>query len=473
MNLHTELLLHDNMRHHLLRIHSLSLQLSLKRKPRRKTFQFRLNTMLTSSELPTLLVLLVFVPGTQPLAAEDFEAPRAANAPFRHLTDQTLQELPVAQRPVWHQYIADSRSAAQAEYTQLQAELSAARLKSPRQPPSNSREFEVSGQHDDAWHASDEALQLADTVISFQTPTGGWSKAVDYSKGPRTTGMHWTTQSGSGWHYCGTLDNRSTTEQIRFLARVHQQTQRTDCRDAAARGIHWLLKAQYPSGGWPQNYPVEPGYHEAITLNDNAMLHAMELMLHVSRGDAPFRFCSETQRQAATKAFANALTCLQQAHINTKDGPAAWCAQHHPVTLQPVAARTKEPPSISGAESAEMLKFLMRDGPLDPATTHLIRQSLHWFDTHRITGLKKTKNSAGKTDYLPDPDSQEIYWARFYDLETCRPIFAGSQDAKIYDSFTEMARHNKVGYDYFTTRPKELLEKELPRWEKRRGAGQQ
>ncbi len=136
-----------------------------------------------------------------------------------------------------------------------------------------------------------------------------------------------------------------------------------------------------------------------------------------------------------------------------------------------VGARKKEPPSLSARRSAELVKFLMREGPLTPEVAAMIEPALAWFDAHRITGLRKTKNAAGRTDYVPDAASTEVYWARFYNVETAAPMFAGAQDGIVYPTFSEMAARNKVAYDYFTTRPKELLEKEVVRWKKRQSKG--
>ena len=144
-----------------------------------------------------------------------------------------------------------------------------------------------------------------------------------------------------------------------------------------------------------------------------------------------------------------------------------WCAQHDPLDLSPVAARKKEPPSLSGAESASLLKYLMRKGPINAQTTTMIEAGVQWLDQHRVAGLRKTTNSAGKTDYVADPRSTEVYWARFYDVQTFKPLFAGAQDGIVYDTFSEMASKNKVAYDYFTTKPGELIDKEMTRWKKR------
>ncbi|MES2596368.1 MAG: pectate lyase [Verrucomicrobiota bacterium] len=285
--------------------------------------------------------------------------------------------------------------------------------------------------------------------------------------GPRQPGTQWTSQTGNAWHYCGTFDNRTTTEQLKFLAAVFTATKREDVKSALMRGLEYVFAAQYPNGGWPQNYPVERGYHEAITLNDDAMTHVLELLHDLAEGDNHFAFAEAALKVRAKAAFDRGIACYAAMQVKIGGQPTVWCAQHHPLTLEPVKARAKEPPSLSGAESANLVKFLMRSGPTTPETVAMIEAALKWFDAHRITNLRKIKNDAGKTDYVTDEASTEVIWARFYDLTTGKPIFAGAQDGIIYHTFGEMAAKNKVAYDFFTTRPKEVIEKEEPRWRKR------
>jgi hypothetical protein len=52
-------------------------------------------------------------------------------------------------------------------------------------------------------------------------------------------------------------------------------------------------------------------------------------------------------------------------------------------------------------------------------------------------------------------------------VKTAKPMFAGGQDGKVYDTFHEMAQHNKVTYDYFSTKPADVVGKEVDRWKKR------
>lgn len=391
----------------------------------------------------------------------------ADEKPFTMLTDDLLAQLPEAQRAQWISHIAKSREAAANERRILADECQKAGVAQSTPAPGNRKEFEFDSDTPAEWFGSAENQKLAEIVVSYQTPTGGWSKAVDYGKGPRQPGTHWTSQTGDAWHYCGTFDNRTTTEQLKFLAGVFTATKREDVKAVLLKGLDYVFAAQYPNGGWPQNYPIERGYHEAITLNDDAMMHVLELLHSITRGEKLFSFADEALKQRAQSAFDKGIACIAAMQVKIDGAPTVWCAQHHPLTLAPVKARAKEPPSLSGGESANMVKFLMRNGPTTPEVIAVIDSAMTWFEAHKLTGMRKVKTAEGKTDYIDDPASTDVIWARFYDLQTGRPIFAGAEDGIVYPTFHEMAAKNKVAYDFFSTRPKELMEKESARWKKR------
>ena len=172
----------------------------------------------------------------------------ADDKPFTMLTDELLAKQPEAQRAEWTAYIAQSRAFAAEEHRILDEERTKAEAKPA---PGNRAEFVFDSDTPTEWFASAENQKLADIVISYQTPSGGWSKAVDYAKGPRQPGTHWTAQTGGAWHYCGTFDNRTTTEQIKFLAGVFTATKRDDVKAALMKGLDYVFAAQYPNGGWP------------------------------------------------------------------------------------------------------------------------------------------------------------------------------------------------------------------------------
>lgn len=386
---------------------------------------------------------------------------------FEWLTPERIAALPEPERAAWTAYLARSAERRAREYDLLAGECRGLGRAKAQPAPGTRQVLEMDSDTSPQWFAQPEAVRLAEAAISFQTPSGGWSKAVDYAPGPRTPGMHWTSQAGDPWHYCGTFDNRTTTEQLKLLAGVFTATRRDDVRAALERGLEYVFEAQYPNGGWPQNYPVESGYHEAITLNDDAMVHVLEILLAVAEQKAPFAFANEALRARARVAFDKGLACLAAMQVRIGGELTVWCAQHDPLTLQPVHARLKEPPSLSGAESAEVVRFLMRKAPLSPQNEATIVAALAWFEKNRLTGLRQTKTPEGRSDYVEDAASKEVYWARFYDLQTGRAIFPGAQDGINYPTFREMAAKNKVAYAFLTTKPEALLTTERARWEKR------
>ena len=68
------------------------------------------------------------------------------------------------------------------------------------------------------------------------------------------------------------------------------------------------MTAQFPNGCWPQVYPLQGGYHDAITFNDDAILNAMRLLDDTAAG----RFTAATPAQAhrAADAAARGLACI-------------------------------------------------------------------------------------------------------------------------------------------------------------------
>ena len=69
-----------------------------------------------------------------------------------------------------------------------------------------------------------------------------------------------------------TIDNGATHSQIEFLAHAAGQLNDVRYRESVLRGVDYLLKAQYASGGWPQFFPDTSGYRKYITFNDGAMI---------------------------------------------------------------------------------------------------------------------------------------------------------------------------------------------------------
>jgi len=266
------------------------------------------------------------------------------------LDEARLGDVPDA--AAWRGYLARAKALAAADRDALAAEVKASGLAAAIKAP-NGGDFRPPDADERAWYAGAEAGRLAEAVISFQTPSGGWSKHTGYAKGPRRPGMQWTSQNEPGRdpHYQATFDNAATVREIEFLASVWMATGRDDCRDAARRGFEFILAAQYPNGGWPQGFPLEGGYHDLITFNDDSMTNILELLQAVAGDDPRYAFVDADLRSRLRGSLARGVACVLAAQVKIDGRATVWCAQHDPLTLAPAGARAFEPPALSGVRA--------------------------------------------------------------------------------------------------------------------------
>lgn len=376
-----------------------------------------------------------------------------------------LNSLPTAEQAPWLDYLEKSRTLARADEAALQAEVAANKLVVALRAPGGG-DFKLPKKTGDGWYAGDEAKALTESILSFQAPSGGWSKHLGFGQGPRKSGMQWTSQSDPGKpaHYLATFDNSSTTAEMHFLANAWLATKREDCKEAFVKGLNFIVAAQYPHGGWPQVYPLEGGYHDDVTFNDNAMTHILELLSGIARAEPCYGFLDPRQHQQAADALARGIQCVLKRQIKQDGRKTVWCSQFDPLTLTPSNARKMEPATLSGGESAGILKFLMSIRSPTPEIVACIEGGLKWFEEVKIIGIG-TRDVDGKTIYGADPTSAEIRWARFYDLRTSKPVFPG-RDGILYETFEAMAAKNKLGYDFYTSLPGSVVTTHQKKWRK-------
>jgi PelA/Pel-15E family pectate lyase len=379
------------------------------------------------------------------------------------VTSERISQLPAAEQKVWKSYWDRSRSNALADEAALQSEVASLKLTNALPAPSGG-DFKTPAKVDKGWFGQEEAKRLTDVILSFQSPSGGWSKHTAFDKGPRPPGMLFSSQYAPGQrpHYLATFDNRSTTEQMQFLAAVWSASKREDCKKSFSKGLNFILAAQFPNGGWPQVYPLEGGYHDDVTFNDDAMTHILELLQAIVRNEPNYDLADDSQRRDAAAALERGVQCILRCQIRQGTNRTVWCAQFDPITLQPASARNMEPASLSGLESSHVLLFLMSITNPTPEVVNAIESGLHWFEDAKIKGETKT-SANGKRYFEPNQAGTEIRWARFYNLTNNQPEFPG-RDGVIYNSFTEMAAKNKLGYDYFSSLPGSVISNGQSKW---------
>ena len=316
--------------------------------------------------------------------------------------------------------------------------------------------------NDAAWFTSAEARAIADSVLLHQSPEGGWPKNTDLAAPPEPD---FDERLGN------TIDNDGTTVPIQFLAAVASAGGSEAHAEAALKGLDYLLEAQLPGGGWPQFYPLRGGYYDLITYNDDAMAQVMLLLHAVAKGDAPFSIVDADRRAAARAAFERGVQTILATQVLQNGELTAWCAQHDPETLAPAWARAFEPPSLSGSESVGVLKVLMVIEAPDPEIVAAVEAGIAWLEASALTGLRYEtfEDETGARDRRVIADSEaHLIWARFYELETNRPIFVG-RDRVIRYEFQEIEQERRAGYHYYGDWADELLTEAYPAWRARLG----
>lgn len=288
----------------------------------------------------------------------------------------------------------------------------------------------------DDWFLASEGRQTMENILKWQTEHGNWPKNVDTS-GPKGSGE----DDGDA----GTFDNGATTGELRALARAYHITKDERYKEAFNRGFDHILKAQYPNGGWPQFFPLSTRYHRHITFNDGTMVGLMEFLQDAVSND-DFAFLDEDRRMAAVRAVNRGVDCIVQCQIIIAGVPSVWCAQHDAETLAPAQARTYEHPSLSGAESAGILIFLMRLEEPTPEVIRAVHAGVAWFESAKIEGYRYNR-SHDEPALTKDPAASPL-WARFYEIESGRPIFSDRDGVVKYD-LAEIGSERRGGYTWY------------------------
>jgi PelA/Pel-15E family pectate lyase len=359
------------------------------------------------------------------------------------LAPDRVAALAAPERRAWEDYLERSRQQGEVDREALAAEVKAAGLKAAVPAPAG-RPF-TSAKED--W-ASPAARRTADVLVSFQTPSGGWSKNLDLAR-ERGLGQGYTAETE--WQWVGTFDNSATTGAMRFLAETARAQGVTRHQEAFLAGLDYIFRAQFPNGCWPQVYPLQGGYHDAATFNDDATAEILALLQDVA--DHGFGFVPESARSRAGDAVARGASCVIASQVVVEGQPTVWGAQHDPLTLVPVKARAYEHASLSGSESVGLVDFLMRLPSPDARVRGAVRAAVAWFRASAIYGYEYPRNR----ERVAKPGAGPL-WARFYEIGTNRPIFSDRDGVVRYD-WREIGDERRHGYAWYTTAPAALLER--------------
>ncbi len=310
------------------------------------------------------------------------------------------------------------------------------------------------------WYRTPEAATAATNILSFQAPIGGFPKNIDtagdiYAGDPRD--IH------------PTFDNNATTDELRYLARIYVAMKDPRYQEAFLKGLDYVLKAQYPNGGWPQSFPPgQRNYDQYITFNDNAMSRVMLFVREVVTDNEHYDFVDADRRKAAKAAWDRGIDCILKCQIKVDGKLTVWCAQHDEVDFSPRPARAFEPVSLSGCESVGVIRLLMKVDHPTREVINAVDSAVAWLEAVKITGIRiedrpQEGTPRGFERYEVADASAPPIWARFYEIGTNRPMYE-DRDSVIHYKLSEIGIERRTGYQWLKSWPQTLLEKDYPKW---------
>jgi PelA/Pel-15E family pectate lyase len=326
------------------------------------------------------------------------------------------------------------------------------------------------------WYATDEATRIADNVLLYQHDNGGWSKNIDMALVLTEREKAVVVKDKANAET--TIDNGATFTQLAYLAKLISAKNLDRHKAAFNKGLDFLFAAQYENGGFPQFFPLRNDYSRHLTFNDDAMIGVLKLMRDIANKKADYLFVDEERRVKAEGAVQKGIAVILQTQIVVNGKKTVWCAQHDEVTFAPVGARTYELPSLSGSESLGIVEFLMDIEKPSQEVREAIEAAVEWFKGSKITGIRWAEKRDAKAKpngiehFVVRDEQAKPVWARFYKIETNRPIFVGRDGVIKYDVMAiEAERRN--GYRWYVDAPNRLLDDEYPRWKNHQKAASQ
>jgi PelA/Pel-15E family pectate lyase len=123
--------------------------------------------------------------------------------------------------------------------------------------------------------------------------------------------------------------------------------------------------------------------------------------------------------------------------------------------------------SLSGQESAGIVRFQMGIEHADARVTEAIESAVAWFKGAQLNGIRWVEKPGATVDHIVVADREAPpLWARFYQIESNLPIFTGRDRVVRYD-VAEIESERRNVYRWYTDAPAKLLNTDYPVWLKR------
>lgn len=313
---------------------------------------------------------------------------------------------------------------------------------------------------------------IAEKMLLFQRNNGGWTQyggdPADYRK-PVSEAQKLILKQDKN-KLDATMDDKSTTGEIKYLLKAYAETKNQEYLKAAEKGIAYLLSAQNKKGGWPQSFPDTSGYHKHITYNDHAMIDGLTVLKSTAEKAKDYEVVNPKLAAQAKIAVDKGVACILKTQVTQNGKLTAWGAQHDNKTLLPAPARKFEPASLSSSESVGVINFLMSLDNPTPEIKKSVAAAVAWLESVKIHDIELKRiqdpNQKSGRDNVVAAKPGAIIWARFYELETNKPIFIG-RDAIIKYNLAEIENERRVGYGWYNDSPEKVIAGSFPKWKQK------
>lgn len=304
-----------------------------------------------------------------------------------------------------------------------------------------------------------DVISIANNLVAYQNADGGWPKNIDWLAKLKPDSVK---NALSERYQQSTFDNRNIFPQIEYLSQAYYYTNIEKYKIAAKKGFEYILREQFPKGGWK-------GWDaDAITYNDDVMTGIMELLLSVKEGRIYLDWLSQDLKTKLLEAYDKGLQVILKCQIEVDKQKTAWCQQHHPVTYEPIQGRKYEHPSITARESSDIVLFLMKIENPSEEVKQAITSAVSWFERAKIIGYDYQTITIPERPYhettvnfdrrfIADKNAQPV-WARYYDLDESKPFLSKVNGKIVYD-LDEISFDRRIGYDWYGYWPKKVLAK--------------
>lgn len=323
------------------------------------------------------------------------------------------------------------------------------------------------------FYKTKEARRIGENLIYYQLKNGGWPKNIrmqnrlckfdkHYFKHSYKIDKYFFKEKYNLW--TATIDNDATTTEIDYLSKLYNVTKDEKYKASVLKGLDYILKTQYPNGGFPQNIQAEiTKYQREITFNDNATINIMKLFKKIIDDDKQYEFIDSHTKERIKHAYDLALNCILTVQLSS----GMWGAQYDREKLIPCYGRSFEPPSIDSRESASIVMFLMSIENPSIEIVEAIEKSVNWYKANSIKNkeLKIVYKKNKPILALVDCNNCDLMWARLYDIEKGIPIY-GDDNFIIRYNLSELSQKRMFGYEWYVYSGNIVLA-EYKNWQKK------